>query len=64
MDYDDMIYDQTFKTPLKQKTETIQHDAALATTGKIRGFSMEKLYQKLGIETLQQEHWYRKLCCF
>ena len=64
MDYDDMIYDQTFKTSLKQKTETIQHDAALAITEKIRGFSMEKLYQKLGIETLQQEHWYRKLCCF
>ena len=60
MDYDDMIHDQTFKTPLKQKTETIQHDAASAITGKIRGFSMEKL----GIETLQQEHWYRKLCCF
>ena len=37
---------------------------ALAITGAIRGSSKEKLYQELGLETLQQRRWYRKLCCF
>ena len=44
--------------------ETIQYNAALAITGAIRGSSREKLYQELGLETLQQRRWYRKLCCF
>ena len=48
----------------QQKMETIQYNAALAITGAIRGSSREKLYQELGLETLQQRRWYRKLCCF
>ena len=44
--------------------ETIQYNAALAITGAIRDSSREKLYQELGLETLQQRRWYRKLCCF
>ena len=55
-----MIYDQTFNMLFQQKMETIQYNAALA----IRGSSREKLYQELGLETLQQSRWYRKLCCF
>ena len=50
--------------PFQQKMETIQYNAALAVTGAIRGSSREKLYQELGLETLQQRRWYRKLCCF
>ena len=34
--------------------ETIQYNAALAITGAIRCSSREKLYQELGLETLQQ----------
>ena len=59
-----MIYDQTFNMSFQQKVETIQYNAALAITGAIRGSSREKLYQELGLETLQQRRWYRKLCCF
>ena len=59
-----MIYDQTFNMSFQQKMETIQYNAALAITGAIRGSSREKLYQELGLETLQQRRWYRKLCCF
>ena len=44
--------------------ETIQYNAALAITGAIRGSSREKLYQELGLETLQQGRWYIKPCCF
>ena len=50
--------------PFQQKMETIQYNAALAITGAIRGSSREKLYQELGLETLQLRCWYRKLCCF
>ena len=64
LDYGDMIYDQTFNMLFQQKVETIQYNAALAITGAIRGSSREKLYQELGLETLQQRRWYRKLCCF
>ena len=64
LDYGDMMYDQIFNMLFQQKVETIQYNAALAITGAIRGSSSEKLYQKLGLETLQQRHWYRKLCCF
>ena len=49
-----MIYDQTFNMLFQQKVETIQYNAALAITGAIRGSSREKLYQELGLETLQQ----------
>ena len=46
----------------QQKLETTKYNAALA--GSIGGFSREKLYRELGLETLQQQRWYRKLCCF
>ena len=59
-----VIYDQTFIVPFQQKMEIIQFNAALAITGAIRGSSREKPYQELGLETLQQRRWYRKLCCF
>ena len=59
-----MIYDQTFNMSFQQKMETIQYNAALAITGVIRGSSRERLYQELGLETLQQRRWYRKLCYF
>ena len=54
LDYGDMIFDQTFNMPFQQKMETIQYNAALAITGAMRGSSREKLYQELGLETLQQ----------
>ena len=50
--------------PFQQKMETIQYNAALAITGTIRGSYREKLHQELGLETLQQRRWHRKLRCF
>ena len=43
--------------------ESVQYNAALAITGTVRGTSREKLYQELGLDSLQQRRWYRKLCC-
>ena len=44
--------------------ETIRCNVALTITDAMRGSSMERLYEELGLETLQQQRWYRKYCCF
>ena len=36
----------------------------MAITGAIRGTSREKLYQELGLESLHNRRWYRKLTTF
>ena len=46
------------------KLKSIQHNACLVITGAIRGTSKEKLYQELGLESLQLRRWYRKLGMF
>ena len=55
--YGDKIYYQTFRMLFQQKMETIQYNAALAITSTVRGSSREKLYQELGLETLQKRRW-------
>ena len=64
LDYGDVIYDKACNASFHQKLEYIQYNSALAITGAIRGTSTEKLYNELGLETLQKRRWYRKLCCF
>ena len=61
MDYGDIIYNQAYNASFHRKLESIQYNAALAITGAIRGTSKEKLYQELGVESLKQRRWYRKL---
>ena len=63
LDYGD-IYDQAYTASFHQKIESVQYNSALAITGAIRGTSQEKLYQGLGLETLEKRRWYRKLCCY
>ena len=63
-DYGDIIYDQAFSSFSHKKIESLQYNAALDITGAIRGTSREKMYQELGLESLQQRRWYRKLCLF
>ena len=64
LDYVDTIYDQTYNEFFHQKLESIEYNSVLAITGAIRSTSSEKLYQELGLESLQQRRWYRKLCTF
>ena len=64
LDYGDVIYDQHYNNSFHQKLESIQYNPALAITGAIRGSSREKLYQELGLESLKQRRWFRKLCYF
>ena len=61
LDYGDVIYDQAYTASFYQKIEFVQYNSALAITGAIRGTSKEKLYHKLGLESLKKTRWYRKL---
>ena len=53
LDYGDILYDKAFNEFFHQKIEYIQYNASLAITGAIRGSSKEKIYQELGLESLQ-----------
>ena len=52
------------KESFQNKLEPIQYNATLVITGPIRGFSIERLYYELGIESLKSQRLYRKLCLF
>ena len=58
-DYGDIVYDQAYNLSFHQKLESIQYNAALALTGTIRASSREKLYQELGLESLQLRCFYK-----
>ena len=62
LDYVNIIYNHVYNNSFHQKMETVQYNTALAITGAIRGSSMEKLQQELGLDSLQERRWYRKLC--
>ena len=61
LDYGGIIFDQAFNKSFHDNLELIQYNASLAITGAIRGTSKENLYQELGLESLQQRYWFRKL---
>ena len=61
LDYSDVIYDQPNNSRLSDKIESVQYNAALAMTGAIRGTSKEKLYQELGLESLKDRRWLRRM---
>ena len=64
LDYADIIYDKPYNESFKEKLETVQYNACLAITGAIRGTSRERLYRELGLETLNNRRWSRKLFFF
>ena len=47
-----------------QALEQTQYSAALAVTGAWRGSSRQRLYDKLGWESLYDRGWYPRLCHF
>ena len=61
LDYGDVIYDQPNNSRLSDKIESVQYKAALAITSAIRGTSKEKLYQELGLESLTDRRWLRRM---
>ena len=64
LEYGDIIYDNPGNIPFTQKIESVQYNAALAITGCILGTSREKLYYELGLESLADRRFSRRLCVF
>ena len=64
LDYADVIYDQPQNMSFSDRLESVQYNACLAITGAIKGTSRERLYEELGLETLRDRRWYRKLVLF
>ena len=64
LNYGNILYDQAYTMSFNWKLESIQYNACLGITGAIRGTSKKKLYQELGLESLQLGRWYRKLGMF
>ena len=64
LDYADIIYDKPYNESFKEKLEAVQYNACLAITGAIRGTSRKRLYRELGLETLNNGRWSRKLFFF
>ena len=64
LDYADLIYDQPSNSTFVGKLESLQYQAALAITGAIKGSSREKIYNELGLESLSDRRWFRKLLVF
>ena len=58
------IYEKIFNESWYKKFESAQYNAALAITGAIRGSNTEKLYQELGLESLQNRRKLRRLNLF
>lgn len=50
--YGDVIYDQSYNHTFHEKIKLIQQNAALAIASAI-SFCREKLYQELGMESIQ-----------
>ena len=61
INYGDVIYDQPNNSSLSDKIESVQYNAVLAITGAIRGTSKEKLCQELGLESLRNRKWLRRM---
>ena len=57
LDYADIIYDKPFNESFKTKIEMIQYRTALVIIGEIKGASRDRLYQKIGLESLTDGRW-------
>ena len=64
LDFGEVIYDRACNESFHQRLESIQYNAAIAITRAIRGTSSEKLFQELGLKTLESRRWFRKLYLF
>ena len=64
LEYGDIIYDKPHKAFFMEKIERVQYNVCFVITGAFKGTSRERLYQKLGLESLKGRRCHRKLCFF
>ena len=62
LDYGDIVYDRPNNESFISKLEQVQYNAALAITGAIKCTSRSKLYNELGLESLESRRRLRHLC--
>ena len=60
--YGDIVYDQPNNESFTSKLEQVQYNAALVITGAIKCTSHSKLYNELGLESLESRRRLRHLC--
>ena len=56
------MYEEAYNASFHHKLDVFQYNACLAITGSIRDTSKLKLYQELGLESLQRRRCFRKSC--
>ena len=64
LDYADIIYDKPFNESFKRKIEMVQFKVDLMITGAIKEIPRDRLYQELGLESLADRRWSRRLFFF
>ena len=64
LDYVDIINDNPFNKSLKRKIEMVQYNAGLIITSAFKRTSRDKIYEELGLESLADRRWTRKLFFF
>ena len=57
LDYGDVMHDEPYNETFHHKLYSIQYNACLALSGATRGLSSEKIFQELGLESLQYRRW-------
>ena len=60
----DIIYEKVHNSSFHQKIESVQYNACLVITSAIRSASKEKLYNELGLYSVQLRYWFGMLCYF
>ena len=60
----DIMYDKPLNELFQNKLEVVQYNAALVITGAVRGTSHNLNYSWLGLESLAERKWSRKILFF
>ena len=61
LDYGDVVYDYPGNASFAQNLESVQYNASLAITSCFRDTPRYKLYSELGLESLADRQFYRRL---
>ena len=64
LDYTDTMYEKPLTESFTDKLEMVQYNAALVITGAIKGTSRDRMYRELGLESLPERTWSRKIFFF
>ena len=64
LDYEHVAYDYPGTASFMQKLESVQCNVSLAITGCFSGTSRDKLCSELGLESLTDRRFYRRLIAF